>query len=275
MPQTFFERLHDYFLSVGNVLRGEASSASIFPNKSDIGTSREKIYADFLRMHVPRGCHVDLGGFVFGQDGKESNQIDIIVTSDSALQYNLHNSENSGKTFSCIDGTIAVASIKSNLDSTQLCDALQNIASLPEKLSASSRFLPFLQMPERFYDDWPVKIIYASNGISLDSLTNTLLDFYKNNPNIPFNKRPNIIHVIGKYTLVRTYQNTTKADGSTWPANTYYPHPDATDVYGLSYAISLIQEIVMAERFLIQSYGSVLNKIQAPSNGSTRWVRVK
>lgn len=59
----FFERLKEYFDQVNAVLRGEASSASIFPNTSDIGLAREAIYAKFLKSHLPTNCNVLFGGF--------------------------------------------------------------------------------------------------------------------------------------------------------------------------------------------------------------------
>ena len=48
------------------------------------------------------------------------------------------------------------------------------------------------------YDDWPYKIIYASDGISVESLLGHLNNYYHSNPNIPLGRRPNIIHVSGK-----------------------------------------------------------------------------
>jgi hypothetical protein len=53
MTQPFYDRLETYFRKVGEVLRGEADAAAIFPNSTDLGMSRERIYADFLRHHLP------------------------------------------------------------------------------------------------------------------------------------------------------------------------------------------------------------------------------
>src|SRR5712691_169128 len=133
MAKPFFERLKDYYEKVGSVLRGEADSVSVFPNSTDIGISRERIYAEFLRLHLPPACNIMYGGFLFGLDGSESKQIDVIITSHICPQFNLHNKSGDGKSFACIDGTLAVASLKSNLDTTELHDTLFNLASLPEK----------------------------------------------------------------------------------------------------------------------------------------------
>jgi hypothetical protein len=69
VPTNFFVRLRKYYLNVAQVLRGEADAASVFPNTTDIGMSREKVYADFLRQHAPSKCNVFLGGFLFDDDG--------------------------------------------------------------------------------------------------------------------------------------------------------------------------------------------------------------
>ncbi len=69
MDGQFFHRLREYYLNVAAVLSGEAKIASIFPNTTDIGMSRECVYIDFLKQHVPSKCNVFLGGFLFGEDG--------------------------------------------------------------------------------------------------------------------------------------------------------------------------------------------------------------
>ena len=159
MSKPFFERLKDYYADVGTALRAEASSAAIFPNTTDVGGSREGVYARFLRQHLPSSCNVMFGGFLFGQDGSESGQLDVIVTGGTALRYDLHNQDGSGKTFACVDGSVAVVSLKSTLDSAQLRDALDNLASIPAKVPLGGQIPQFVRHPD--YPDWPLKIIYA------------------------------------------------------------------------------------------------------------------
>ena len=77
MSRPFFERLKKYYSDIGKVLRGEADAASIFPNTTDIGMSRERVYAEMLRLHLPSSCNVTLGGYLFDQDGNESSQIKV------------------------------------------------------------------------------------------------------------------------------------------------------------------------------------------------------
>ena len=114
MAGPFFERLKTYFSKVGEVLKGQADVASIFPNTTDIGISRERIYAEVLRQHLPKSCTVSFGGFLFDMEGNESKQIDLIVLNDTSPQFNFHNPSGQGKAFACIDGCVAVASINTH-----------------------------------------------------------------------------------------------------------------------------------------------------------------
>lgn len=170
MPQNFFTRLRDYYLQVAEVLRGEADAASIFPNTTDVGMAREKVYANFLKEHAPSKCNVFLGGFLFDLNGIESKQIDVIVTTDTAPRFNFHNQEGGGKSFSPVEGTLCVASIKSNLDKQQLFDALDGIASIPPCQDLGKR-VP-LTYKVRDYDDWPYKIVYATEGLTGTTILN-------------------------------------------------------------------------------------------------------
>ena len=160
MAGPFYQRLRDYYLNVAAVLRGEARAASIFPNTTDIGMSREQVYAEFLRQHAPSKCNVIFGGFLFGEDGSESGQLDVLVTTDTTPRFNFHNKDGHGKSFSPVEGTLGVASIKSMLNKNELEDALSGIAAIPPSASLEGRVSFALSIKN--YDDWPYKIIYAS-----------------------------------------------------------------------------------------------------------------
>jgi hypothetical protein len=146
VAKPFYDRLTSYFTKVGEVLRGEAEVASIFPNSSDIGVSRELIYLEFLKQHAPSKCNVYLGGFLFGEDGDESNQLDIIISTDTAPRYNFHNPDGKGKSFAPVEGCLGIASIKSKLDKAQLIDSLNGIASIPKTKSLEKRVNPMFKI---------------------------------------------------------------------------------------------------------------------------------
>jgi hypothetical protein len=257
MTKPFYERLKTYFAEIGRVLRGEAGAASIFPNSTDVGVSRERIYAEFLRLHLPSSCNVLFGGFLFDQGGNESKQIDLVITNDSSLQFTFHNRDGGGKSFACIDGCIALVSLKSTLDSPRLRDALANIASIPDKEPLGKWLVSLVNI--RHYNEWPFKIIYASNGNSLRQTLETLNGFYRENPHIPLFKRPNLIHVIGKYFVYRVLPGGEEAkDGTTLTENTFYGYPESTDVYALFRAVAEIQGAASASSHILYRYNKMI-----------------
>ncbi len=261
MTKPFFVRLRNYYADVGKVLRGEAGAASIFPNTTDIGMSREKVYAEVLRQHIPYSCNVVFGGFLFGQGGNESRQLDIIITSDSALQFNFHNKDGSGKAFACVDGCVGVASVKSTLTSPELADALQNIASIPDKQPLSNdRHPPFAVI--QGYDDLLYKIIYASSGIELSTALEAITGFYQSRPDIPVHKRPNLIHVSGKYVITRIEGAGARTrSGDFIEPNTFYGIPETSDALALTQVVTRIHNIAWTWRHISVVYDEMINNI--------------
>ena len=267
MSKNFFVRLKDYYESVGAVLRGEASAAAIFPNTSDIGMSREKVYVEFLRTHAPARCNVFLGGFIFDMAGNESRQLDVIVTNDTTPRFDLHNKDGNGKSFSPIEGTLGVVSVKSTLDQRELEDALLGIASIPLTSSLHNRLVAGIDVLD--YDDWPLKIVYASDGISAKKLLIHLFAFYHLRPEIPFHRRPNIIHVAGKYVLLRTLKNMSDLASAHYgtpsklQTGNYNLLTEGADLQGIQWAIQGLQEKALASSFIIFNYGEMINKVNA------------
>jgi len=260
LAKEFYRRLHTYFTNVGKVLRDEANAASIFPNTTDIGISRENIYARVLKEHLSSNCNVKLGGFIFGLDGSESKQIDIIISNDKSIQFDHLNTQNGGKSFSCIEGCIGVVSVKSSLDKKELTDSLENLASLPEKRPLSDRNLSGREILH--YYDWPYKIIFASKGLSPDTLLNHLNTFYLNNPRIPYHKRPNVIHVAGSCNLIRILDvRNTLRNGEVLELHSYHLQTVSPDVFGLGQVISDMQAMAMASNFIKYDFFELINNL--------------
>lgn len=194
MPQPFMNRFVDYFQKVASVLKGEAGAAAIFPNPADIGSSREKIYGEFLRRHLPAFCKVLYGGFLFNIDGLESRQTDIIITSAFAPQYNFFNPDGMGKSFSYVDSTLGVVEVKSFLNKDELKNALQGFGSIPQQLPMTSdRVYPEVHGAD--FENWPLKVLFACDGLSRSTIFEHLKAFYDEHPDIPPNRRADLIHV--------------------------------------------------------------------------------
>lgn len=260
--QPFFERLNRYYENVSEVLRGQKNAASVFPNATDIGSSRERIYAEMLRQHIPSSCNVLFGGFLFDQEGKESKQIDVIITNDSSIQYNFLGGGDNDKSFACIDGTIGIVSVKSKLNKKELTDALNNIASIPDQQPLTKDRYS-IGWNIRGFDDWPCKIIYASDGIGRDSLMANLNTFYDKNSSIPYNKRPNIIHVLGKYLVVRIDERGGETrSGQPLPPDTFHSTEIKSDAVALSWAITKVQEIAQASKMIAYRYHSIVERLK-------------
>lgn len=263
MEKHFFERLKEYYTKVAEVLRGEADAAAIFPNSSDIGSSRENVYAQFLKQHAPSKCNVFFGGFLFDEEGKESKQMDVLVTTDTTPQFNFHNKDNQGKSFCPVEGSLAVASIKSTLDKKQLKDSLLGIASIPPMKSLEGRILPILEIPD--YDQWPLKIVYASNGIDGHTLLKHINAFYKENPQIENSRKPDIIHVAGKYLIMKIVDGMMLRDMKT--GRDIIPETDEfrlvarePDVQAIIWTLDRLQSRAAASQEIMYSYSWIVNR---------------
>lgn len=250
-------------MDVAKVMRGEADTSSIFPNSTDRGMGREQVYVEFLRKHAPSKCNVFLGGFLFGIDGKESGQLDVIVTTDTTPRFNL-DKDGSGKSFSPVEGTLGVASIKSNLDKKELDDALRGISAIPATEPLTGRTNPLIKINN--YEDWPLKIIYASNGISMENCLKHLSNFYLENPEIPLIRRPNIIHVSGKYAIFRIIDQMSIWDRNTQSkikpdAGEFRPITSDSDLQGIIWTLADLQEKSNISNHIFYKYGEIINRI--------------
>ncbi len=267
MPANFHARLRKYYLKVGEVLRGDAEVASVFPNTTDIGLSRERFYADFLKQHAPSKCNVFLGGFLFHTDGTESKQLDVIVATDTAPRYNFNNLSGDGKSFSPVEGTLGVASIKSTLDKAQLHHALAGIASIPPTESLDGRVSFTIKIKN--YEDWPYKIVYANDGLSSDTILKHLNDFYSSNPQVPIARRPNIIHVAGKYAVFRADEGISRFDPVTkicmpFEPGVFWVSTTDPDLQAICFVLHNLQQRAAASTHILYRYGDLINKIMEP-----------
>ncbi|MDQ5937507.1 MAG: hypothetical protein QG574_4866 [Cyanobacteriota bacterium erpe_2018_sw_21hr_WHONDRS-SW48-000092_B_bin.40] len=233
--QPVFGRLWKYYADVATSLSSSSSSASIFPNTTDIGASREWIYAKFLKNHLPSICDIFFGGFLYGSDGTESKQMDVIVTSNLSQRFRAFEE---GKSFACVDGSIAAVCIKSTLNTRELINSLENLASIPSLCTINKEELSD-------YEKLPVKIIYAPDGMSGKNLFEAIYNFYETNSNIPYRSKPDIIHVNKKYVFIKAAPT---------QAGHYLPLEDSDGSFGLIHATHLIQDRILTSAKLEIGY---------------------
>lgn len=258
MAKGFYERLAIYFRDIAKTLESQAKSSAIFPNSSDVGGTREVTYKSFIEMHAPTRCNVFLGGFLFSKNGNESKQMDIIITNDTTPRYDLHNGDGMGKSFGPVDGCLGVVSVKSKLDKKQLFDALKGFASIPENaLLSPNQVNPMIKF--RRYEEWPYKILYASDGISYETMLKHLTDFYTENSNISRNRRPDIIHVIGQYMILKIKKDILVNDFSSGEKielneGTYQAFTEDSDVQAMIWVLNELQNKAKAAAHINFNY---------------------
>lgn len=259
MPQPFFDRLKAYYANVAEVLKGSADAAAIFPNPTDRGGARERLYCDFLKQHAPSKCNVFIGGYLFDEDGQESKQLDVIVTTDTAPRFNLHSRNGDDRSFSPVEGTIAVVSVKSTLDKAELLDAAIGIASIPLTRPLERRASPLITIKD--YEEWPLKVIYASNGIKPETLLSHLNSFYATNQQIPQSRRVDIIHIAGSCVIVRMKEGmrVTSSTGEVEipQPGTYGLFTEEADVSAINLVLETIQNRVSASTHILFTYNSI------------------
>lgn len=194
--------IEDHFTWVAAELNYLARQAGLLTNPSGVGTEREKVYQRFLKRHVPKMCDVFLGGYVFDAKGNRSRQIDIIVTGGNTPRFRM---SSGNRYIAPLEGTIAVVEVKSRLDKSALMDAMNNSLALPPMPDGSEIIPPDILLDDEAWTDSPYKIVFAYDGIELDSLIEHLKDFLKDPKNQVAERLPNIIHVLGKYTIRKVY----------------------------------------------------------------------
>ena len=116
------------------------------------------------------------------------------------------------------------------------------------------------------YDDWPYKIIYASNGLKDSTILAHINDFYTQNPHIPINRRPDIIHVAGKYVIFRIKKGMSVTDinvGGNHEVEEGMFHSFITnpDLQAMIWTIDELQKKASASSHIIFRYSEMINKV--------------
>ena len=220
MPIPVFERLRDYFQSIADSFEDNKSASTIFPNSVDSGSTREDIFLEFLKKHVPNRCDVIKGGFVFNHDGIESRQIDIIVTNDLTLNFKNFNQEN-GKSFSITDGVYCVFSIKSILNKEGLFDSLDNLHSVPQ--FTNIKINPALKNNQKS-QRIPHRLIFGFDGIDVKKILTYLNEYYSTRK-IPETQKIDFIVVNNKFIIQNSgHGGIILSDGTKIPPFQYFDY---------------------------------------------------
>lgn len=155
-------RIQNYFNGVADKIASASLIAGTAQHRPDIGENREDIVRDFLRRHLPRRLFASLGGQVISHDGRESGQIDVIVSNDLGVRF-----DENEKTFVTAESVAGAITVKSSLNQAALIDALTNLSTIPEP-SAEAFGFKILRpgSTEAFLERHPSLYVFAYEGIS-------------------------------------------------------------------------------------------------------------
>lgn len=218
----FFIKLIEYYKDIADSIQSLAKAAGVHDNKSDIGSLRENLLFNFLEAHIPTRCNVLKGGFVFDSTGSKSRQIDLMVCNDQTFQFKQSGDNNKSQAFNCVEGCYAVISVKSYLNKTGLIDSLQNLASV--STIKKIKINPFVTNSQDLINQMPLRIIFAYNGDSLESINKTCKMYYD------YCKKNGIVEPMPDYILVNNEYYLSRAGvlGDKSPTGEIIPHGQYT-----------------------------------------------
>ena len=264
MKPDVFRQLKDHYVSVAKELSSQANQAGLLENPTGVGTQREEVYRAFLERHLPKMCDVFLGGYVFDSQGHASDQVDIIVTSDNTPRFRMSSGE---RFIAPLEGTIGVIEVKSRLNKGTLNDALKNCSSVPPMPVPQKIVAPYLKIPDADWYDIPYKIIYAYDGIDPETLCKHIGAFYRLHEDITISRRPNIIHVLDKYMVMRISPGMTVINPDGVPdvnqpeAGQYHWFSRGSDASAMAWALNALQRNAFLANNSMYKYDEWINKI--------------
>ena len=264
MKPDVFDHLKEHYISIARELNSQARQAGLLTNPTGVGTEREEVYRAFLERHLPKMCDVFLGGYVFDLRGNSSAQIDVIVTSGNTPRFRM---SSGSRYIAPLEGTIGVAEIKSHLNKDTLEEALNNCASIPSMPDSKGIVAPYLKLDKDNWQDTPYKIVYAYDGIAANTICAHITAFYNQHQEIPIARRPNIIHVLDKYMVMRIAPGMTvinpdgKPDATQPDAGQYKPFFTGSDASAMAWTLIALQEKSFLSNSLMYKYDEWHNKI--------------
>ena len=264
MKSDVLDQLRGHFVYVAAELRNQAKQAGLLVNPTGVGTQREEFYQSFLDRHLPKTCGVFLGGYLFDRNGNSSAQIDVIVTTGNTPRFQM---PEGNRQIAPLEGSIAVAEIKSRLDRNSLQDALEKCASIPPMPDSKGIVPPYLRLREDKWQDAPYKIVFAYDGINASTVYDHITDFYERNSEIPPFRKPNLVHVLGKYLVMRITPDVQVVNPDGLPdanqprVGEYKTFITSPDTSAMVWLLNELQHRVFLGNHLLFKYDDLQNKV--------------
>jgi len=200
--ELWMTRIQNYFNGVADKIASSSIISSTADHRPDIGANRENIVRDFLIHHLPRRLSASLGGQVISHYGRESRQVDVIVSNDLGVRF-----DENEKTFFTTESVAGAITVKSSLNKATSIDSLTNLSTIPEPSTEVLGFKIFRPgSVEAFLERHPSLYVFAYDGIGGEMCLTHIRDFYNNRPDIPWRRYPKGIIVNRKY-MIRFFRN--------------------------------------------------------------------
>lgn len=150
------------------------------------------------------------------------------------------------------------------LDKAGLEDALLGISSIPATRSLDGRMNPLIAISG--YDDWPYKIVYSSKGLSGETILGHINAFYDLHRDIPITRRPNLIHVLGSYAVIRAVPgmrriNVTSGVDDVPEEGTFVLVTRDPDLHAIVWALKALQQNAYLSTEISFSIGDLMLKL--------------
>jgi len=124
-----------------------------------------------------------------------------MITTDFTLKFR-HTSDgsSSSKTFNCIEGCVAVISMKTNLTKSELEESIMNLYSIPTIKKFEKHHI--INNLAELMKPLPLKIIFAFDGTEYKTTGNNLVKILKDR-NIPMEQKPDFVIINDKSVFMK------------------------------------------------------------------------
>ena len=256
-----------YFQGIADDISNAKVISSTFSNTSDVGDIRENILLKFLQLHLPSRCSVVKGGCVFDSLANELKQIDLLVVNDFSLRFSYFDKDSlNSKNIQTIEGCLAAISVKSTLDKGELCDALDNLASIPKMpTSILEKINPQLNT-RASYLNFPKKVVFAISGkTAAYTILENINDFYAKRSTLEDYQKADIVIVNNAFCIQRAGKGGAQTrNGTQIPEGVYALMCSEKDKFGallLFWLLNIIQKTTLFSPHILFDYQDYINGI--------------
>ncbi len=186
----------DYFIGQASTLDSQYRGSAVSGQPSDTGFNREDVLKKWLIRHLPKRVSPELGGRIIDSYNNVSGQVDIVIYDDVTPRFGAF-----PKQYFFAEGVVTAIQVKSNLTSSELKLAVDNLATVKSCERKYGRGMFFGEVGKKI----PTGIFaFDTNYKSSESIITALKKLEKaTQPPVDFiciNKKTYIAYNYGKWT---------------------------------------------------------------------------